>query len=231
MKTKTPDNRLRAAAGFVRQGAVFADIGTDHAYLPVFLLGEGKISRAYAADINEGPLARARLHIAESGYGEYITPVLTNGLMGLDRCGITDVAICGMGGELIADIIAAAPFVKDGRIRLVLQPMTRAAHLRRFLAGEGFAIVDECVVEAAGKFYFCLAAEYTGEPYTLSRIEAEIGRANLLKREKSEALLALLDQKITSSRRRLNGFKLSGKRDKEEEAYLEALIEQRSQTV
>ena len=109
MKTKTPDSRLRAAAGFVRQGAVFADIGTDHAYLPVFLCREKRVCHAYACDIVEGPLKSAVAHIEESGFRDLITPVLTDGLTGLDDKGITDIAICGMGGELIADFSPALP--------------------------------------------------------------------------------------------------------------------------
>jgi len=214
---------LRAAAGFVRQGAVFADIGTDHAYLPVFLLKEGIISRAYAADINEGPLASARIHIAENGFSDRVTPVLTDGLSGLESCGITDIAICGMGGELIADILTRAPFVKDKSIRLILQPMTRAAHLRYFLAREGFAVIDECVASAAGKSYFCLAAEYTGEPYVLSRLEAELGKINLARESKSEDFIALCDKRYRAAKKRVDGLLKSGECDGEEAEYLRAL--------
>lgn len=224
MKTKTPDSRLRAAAGFVRQGAVFADIGTDHAFLPVFLLKEGIASRAYAADINEGPLSRARAHIAESGLSHLVTPVLTDGLSSLDGRGITDIAICGMGGELIADILSRAPFVKDKSIRLILQPMTRAAHLRRFLAREGFAVIDECVTRAAGKLYFCLAAEYTGAPYSLSRIEAELGRKNLEKSAWSEEFVAICKQKLASAKKCVEGAASAGRVDEEEKEYYEALL-------
>ena len=222
MKTKTPDSRLRAAAGFVRQGAVFADIGTDHAYLPVFLLKEGIISRAIAADINEGPLASARAHIAENGLSHLITPVLTDGLTGLEDSGATDIAICGMGGELIADILSRAPFVKNKNIRLILQPMTRAAHLRAYLAKEGFAVIDECVTRAAGKNYFCLAAEYTGEAYTLSRIEAELGRINL-SRPITPEFRALCEGKRRAAQKRVEGVMQSGARDEDELAYLNAI--------
>jgi len=227
MKNVTPDERLRAAADFVRQGAVFADIGTDHAYLPVFLCREGKISRAYACDIVEGPLARAKEHIGESGFADRITPVLTDGLVGLEACGITDVAICGMGGELIARILADAPFVKDKNIRLILQPMTHAQDLRAFLAKEGFSIVDECVRSAAGKHYFCIAAEYCGTPYPLSRIEKELGAVNIRRRPPEDAFLQLLLRKIRSAERRTHGLSASDACDAEllktEKEYLNEL--------
>lgn len=229
MKAKTPDSRLRAAAGFVRQGAVLADIGTDHAFLPVFLFHTGRIARAYAADINEGPLLCAKRHIAESGFSEHITTVLTDGLTGLENAGITDIAICGMGGELIVDILRHAPFVKDTRIRLILQPMTRAAHLREYLAREGFAIVGECVTRAQGKLYFCLAAEYTGVPYTLSRIKAELGQLADAEGRVSEDELLMVDKHIRAARRRVEGYRTAARPDMAEEEYLETLIRKRSQ--
>ena len=223
MKTKTPDSRLRAAAEFVRQEAIFADIGTDHAYLPVFLLEKGVIRHAYAADIGEGPLASAKRTVEECGFQKNVTLVLTDGLTGLDSCGITDIAICGMGGELIADIISAAPFVKSKSIRLILQPMTRAAHLRRFLAKEGFAVVSERITRAKGKLYFCLAAEYTGEAYTLLPVEEELGSYNIQAKEKDVLFYEMLEQKIRASSRRLDGLLKSGQEGSEEAAYLASL--------
>ncbi len=215
-----PDERLRAAAAFVRQGAVFADIGTDHAYLPVFLCRENRLKHAYACDIVEGPLKSAVSHIKESGLEEMITPVLTDGLAGLDGYGITDIAICGMGGELIADILSRAPFVKNGAVRLILQPMTRARDLRAFLAREGFAVTEECVCRAKGKFYFCLAASYTGVPYSLSRIEEELGAINIRRKVPDEAFLSILAQKMRAAEKRTAGLRAGNKADAEEEAYL-----------
>ena len=90
----------------MRQGAVFADIGTDHAHLPIFLLKTGKIARAVAADVNEGPLDRARRNAMSEGVAEKIDFRLANGLAGMDELGLTDIAICGMGGELIAAILS-----------------------------------------------------------------------------------------------------------------------------
>ena len=228
MKTKTPDSRLRAAAEFVRQGAIFADIGTDHAYLPVFLLENGKIKHAYAADIGEGPLNSAKRTVEESGFKDRVTLVLTDGLAGLENRGITDIAICGMGGELIRDILDRAPFVKDKRVRLILQPMTRAADLRRFLAKEGFLIVEERIAKAQGKLYFCLAAEYTGKAYTLSRVEEELGRFNIEQEKKNELFFEMLEQKIRAASRRISGLSKTGSADAEEEKYLASLIKLRS---
>ena len=111
--------RLLSAAEFVRQGAYFADIGTDHAYLPLFLLEGGKIERAVCSDINAGPLETAKRNAEEYGLSDRIIFRLTSGAEGLSDMGITDYAICGMGGELIAEIIESAPHLKDGAVRLI----------------------------------------------------------------------------------------------------------------
>ena len=177
MKKPALDARLRAAAAYVRQDAVFADVGTDHAYLPLFLLAEGRISRAVLSDINEGPLERAREHAAAYPYFASLSFHLTNGLCGLEGLGITDIAICGMGGELIAEILSAAPFVRDASVRLILQPMSRPAKLRAYLAAEGFEILSETYVSAAGKHYACMCVCYSGVPYALSLFEQEFGKA------------------------------------------------------
>ncbi len=220
-----PDERLCAAARFVRQGAVLADVGTDHAYLPVFLCESGKIEKAYATDIALGPLEAARLHIAESGLSERIFPVLTDGLLGLEDKGITDVTICGMGGELIASIIDKAPFVKTKEVRLILQPMTRQGDLRCYLAENGFLVEEEAVVSAKGKCYFCLSAHYTGEKRSLSRMEAELGI--LMHQEPPNPLfLSFVEAKAKAQKKKIEGIASAAAQTElsEERAYLQALL-------
>ena len=190
------DGRLLAAASLVRDGAVFADIGTDHAYLPLYLLSCGRIARAVAADIGEGPLSRAHANIVAAGEEERVKTVLTDGLTGLENEGLTDVAICGMGGELIRDLLSAAPFVHRAGVRLVLQPMTRAATLRRYLAENGFAIVEEIPCRAAGRVYVCIGAEFDGVRRTLSPARAEVGSPTCRTEEEREIFAQLLARKI-----------------------------------
>lgn len=223
MKTLS-DGRLLAAASFVRQGAFFADIGTDHAYLPLHLLQEGRITRAIAADIGEGPLERAKAHIAACGMGGQIETVLTNGLQGLEDRGLTDIAICGMGGELIVEILSASPFVRTKEIRLILQPMTRAATLRRYLAAEGFAIMAERPCRAAGRVYSCLCAEYDGTPRAISPAAAELGEPACETDEERACFLELLERRISALRSMLAGQSAAAVVDKEAEALLSDLL-------
>ena len=161
------DPRLEAAASFVRRGSVLADVGTDHAYLPVHLLTEGIARFALAADVNRGPLGRA------------------DGLVGAEpeRDGVTDIAVCGMGGELIARIVGASDYTKKPGVRLILQPMSSPAELRTFLAENGYRILDERLAESAGKIYACLLAEYDGEARAFTPAELLLGRANIEKME------------------------------------------------
>ena len=143
--------RLQAVADQVPEGAVFADIGTDHAYLPVWLLLHGRIDHAIAADLREGPLARARETAAQYGVTDRVSFRLCDGLTGI-RAGETDmIAIAGMGGETIASILAAAPWTRE--CKLLLQPMTSFPDLRFWLQQNGYMIENEKVVREGERLY------------------------------------------------------------------------------
>ncbi len=199
----TLDARLSTALDFVRSGAVIADIGTDHAYLPAFLIASGQAVLAVAADLNPGPLVHAAETVARCGLEDRIVLRQTNGLHGLEQMGISDILIFGMGGELIARILEEAPFVFAEEIRLILQPMTKQAELRRWLVSHGFSIRGERMSSAAGKIYQTICAEYTGENTMLSPLEAEFGPCNL--REKSSLLRKLMTHKIRVLQARIDG--------------------------
>lgn len=157
----TLDKRLSAVAALVRPGSRLADIGTDHAYLPVHLVQAGVCPSAIASDIGAGPLEAARHTVAANDLTREIALRLGDGLSTVDPDEVDDIAIAGMGGETIAAILEAADFVKDRRLRLVLQPMTRAEDLRRWLLHSGFSVLEEHLVRDKRHLYPVLAAEYT----------------------------------------------------------------------
>ena len=185
METRAPTltPRLRAVAELVREGAFVADVGTDHAYLPIALVKEGRAKGAVASDINEGPYLCATKNVHEHSLEEKISTVHCPGLSGIDKFSPTDILICGMGGELIASIIDDAPFVRNKNIRLVLQPMTHSEILRKYLLGNGFEIVAERIVKE-DKLYQIICAEYSGRNTDgLDELELLVGKKNLLRAE------------------------------------------------
>ncbi|HWI63012.1 MAG TPA: class I SAM-dependent methyltransferase, partial [Symbiobacteriaceae bacterium] len=149
--------RLAAAAAYVVGGQPLADIGTDHAYLPAHLVEAGAVPRAIAADVLPGPLEAARTTVLEAGLSDRIELRLGNGLRVLKPGEVATATICGMGGPLIAEILAAGPL--EGLRRLVLQPMGGEESLRRWLMENGWFLVDETLVEDAGRIYVVMAAE------------------------------------------------------------------------
>ena len=153
MANITLGERLAACASLVRRDAFLCDVGTDHAYLPIYLCESGVISRAVASDINEGPILRAKENIAAHRLTDRIDTELAGGLHSLEERGFSDIVIAGMGGLMIRDIISEAPFLRDEKISLVLQPMKNEDELRFWLSENGFFIADERLALDSGKIY------------------------------------------------------------------------------
>ena len=156
------DLRLAAAAEFVKEGTVAADVGTDHGYLICYLINEGICTRGFATDINIKPLESARKLIREMYLENEIETVLTDGLKGLPEDEVDEVLICGMGGETIIGILEEAKWVKSEKVHLVLQPMSRANMLRRWLCENGWSIDAEKAVEVEKHLYTVISADYIG---------------------------------------------------------------------
>ena len=182
MEIKSPilTPRLDAAASFVRKGSTVADVGTDHAYLPIVLALKDKIKGAIASDINEGPYLRALDNVKSHSLENKITVLHTPGLNGVEKYSPTDIVICGMGGELIASILSDAPWTKTPSVRLVLQPMTHSEILRKYLHENKFHIIDEKLAKEE-KIYEIICAEYKGEQNADNYTSAELllGKKNI----------------------------------------------------
>lgn len=212
--------RLAAVARHVPAGRPFADIGTDHAYLPVHLVQSGRVPRAVAGDVLPGPLQAARATVAAAGLADRIDVRLGSGLTVLAPGEAPCVAVCGMGGPLIARILAEGPLA--GVERLVLQPMGGEAQLRRWLADNGWRLVAEEVVEDGGRLYPVLVAE-PGR-MGLTRMEEEVGP--LLLRQGGPLVVRYVDEKLELARRALAGASRSDQPAAQERAaQLSELVE------
>ena len=145
--------RLRSVAELVPRGAQFADIGTDHAYLPVWLLQRGIITKALACDLRQGPLDRARATAEKYGLTKQMDFRLCDGLAGVAPGEADTIAIAGMGGETIAAILAAAPWVWEQSCLLLLQPMSAQPQLRLWLQQHGYTIAREILTREGDTIY------------------------------------------------------------------------------
>ena len=178
-KYKIADLRLAAAASFGRKGKRVADIGTDHASLPIYIVGNDLSPYAVACDINKGPLNAAKQNIAAANLSDCIDTFLTDGLNGLEQFNPEDIFILGMGGELIWRIIEDSELTKQNGIRLILQPMTHPNDLRLGLYSNGFNIVDETLVRDRDRVYQIIVAEYDGVERTATEVELWLGKKNI----------------------------------------------------
>lgn len=163
MQGETLDRRLQCAACQVRMGGRLADIGTDHALLPVALVRSGVCPYAVASDIRTGPAERARRAVEEAQLADRIEVRLGPGLSVLQPEEADDLVIAGMGGETIVSILGEAPWIRSSHFRLILQPMSRPEVLRRWLHRAGFLLEAEPAVEDGGHLYSILRAHYEPE--------------------------------------------------------------------
>ncbi len=180
------DNRLQTVASFVRKGSRMADIGTDHAHLPVWLVQNGICPSAIASDIVKGPVVAATQTVSKAEETARIQVRLGDGLSTVKPHEVEDIVIAGMGGETIAAILQAAPWVQHARYRLILQPMTRAEVLRRYLWDSGFDIISETPVQQGRHWYTVLCVSFVGKrqsfplaAYYIGRLSAKEGAAYL----------------------------------------------------
>lgn len=171
--------RLDLCADLVRRGSRLADIGADHAYLPIKLCRSGKIPSALACDINPLPLHSAQENIVRFGLSDKIQTRLSDGLREVRPDETDDIVIAGMGGELIRDILSAAPWIRDEKKRLVLQPMTHHEDLVMWLYENGFTIDRQEAALDAGKYYTVLSAVYSGTPRACGLYTALVGEMDL----------------------------------------------------
>lgn len=223
-----PDARLLSAVSYVQRGGTVADIGTDHAYLPIYLVGEGISRAAIAADINLGPILSARANIEAAGLGEQIQTLQTDGLHGIERYQPNDVLIFGMGGELIVRILEEAPWVKDCAIGLILQPMSRANILRKWLTEQGFTILGETLTDS-NKFYQTIYARYDGIGTQYTEEECLLGRKNI--EERAPLFEPFVRHEIAVYEKILAGKKRSASSDVTDEVRVLAFLNQRLESL
>ena len=145
--------RMNAVAAMVTQGNVLADIGTDHAYVPIALIQQKRIPKAIAMDINKGPLQQAKEHIAMCQVEDYIETRLSDGVEGLKVKETDTIVIAGMGGDLVIRIMTEGEAVCRSAKELVLQPQSELRRVRKFLRENNYKIIDEDMIREDGKYY------------------------------------------------------------------------------
>ncbi len=176
------DERLSLAMAFAKEGQAVADIGCDHGKLAANLAASGRFPKIIGADLREGPLAKAALTLKNAGCEALVELRLGDGLSVLSPGEVGTIVIAGVSAQTTIDILCAAPWRWDApnAPRLVLVPATKHDVLRRWLLSQGFALLRDCPVQAAGRWYTVLCAAYTGDKTPAEEItlaEAVYGNA------------------------------------------------------
>jgi tRNA (adenine22-N1)-methyltransferase len=175
LKLKLTD-RLLKIASLVDEGKKLADIGTDHGYIPVYLLNNNKIDYAILADVNKGPLENARKEVRHNKLENKVDLRLGSGLEVLNQNEVDEVIIAGMGGILISELLEAKKSVSQTVDKLILQPMQAQSELRKYLYNNGYEILDEVLVKEDFRIYEIIVAKYTGKNTEVSdNIYFEVG--------------------------------------------------------
>lgn len=199
-------DRLKLVVDFVEPCEAVADIGTDHGYVPIALVQQGKAKRAYAMDINKGPLERAREHIAEEGLSEKIETRLSDGMEKLNENEADTVVIAGMGGELTIGILQRRKEVLKTIKTLVLSPHSEVFLVREYLCANQYKIVREEMILDAGKYYTIMKAEKCAKEQEPPYEHYEYMYGRLLIQQKSSVLRQYLEDKRGKFVRILSGL-------------------------
>ncbi|WP_223637968.1 tRNA (adenine(22)-N(1))-methyltransferase [Planococcus sp. 4-30] len=176
MNAQQLSHRLTRVAYHVPKGAVVADIGSDHAYLPCYLVLNGVADKAVAGEVVKGPFESARKQVQQEGLTGQIDVRLASGLDAIQpEDGITAVTIAGMGGPLICSILEQGKERLDGMERLILQPNVHAKSIRDWAAANDWVITEEEILKENEKIYEILVLEKTLSPVLLTQQQLLMG--------------------------------------------------------
>jgi len=204
LNEQTLSLRLERVAAHMPAGAHLADIGSDHAYLPVALLHRGVIATAVAGEVALTPFRAAERTVGENGLERRISVRLANGLAAIEpEDGITAVSLCGMGGETIRDILDSGKARLSGRERLILQPNGGEQPLRQWLMDNGYRILCEEVLRE-NRFYYEIIVAERGKPVTYSAEELYFGPLQMQAR--SPTFLAKWQRLLRQKQKTLASF-------------------------
>ncbi len=165
--------RLLAVYNAVPKCGTLVDVGTDHGYIPILSILDGKAVKAVAADIHKGPLSRAKENAERSGVCDKIAFELTDGLKGITAGPDDCIVISGFGGMEMISVLTDPGIIK---CPLVLQPQRSAFELRRYLDSCGYTISNETSVKDRGRYYSVIECFYSGEKGRLSDLETYAGK-------------------------------------------------------
>jgi len=174
--------RLKQIANMIEDCDTLVDVGTDHGYVPIYLVKKGVIKNAIASDINRGPVEKAKNNIILSGASTQISCRLGSGLSTVKRCEVEVAIIAGMGGNLIRDIMENDLEVVKELKYMILQPVQNAEVLREYLYNTGYDILNEEICVDDGRFYEIIKVRYNTKPKVVEKIYYEISRILLDKK-------------------------------------------------
>jgi tRNA (adenine22-N1)-methyltransferase len=181
--------RLATVAGYIPKEAVFADIGSDHAYLPCYSILQGIAKAAIAGEITDGPFISAQKQVKKCELSDVISVRQGDGLSVIEEGDSIDcITIAGMGGGLIKRILEEGSTKLSGVQRLVLQPNIHAIYIRQWMIENGWQLIDEDIIEEDDKIYEILVAEKGNPmlPYQTYSLEANLLLGPFLAKKKSD---------------------------------------------
>lgn len=199
--------RLQAVADLVSSDLVVADVGTDHGYIPIYLVQTKKCEKALAMDVNQGPLLRAKEHIADYGLEELIETRLSDGVRHLQVGECDAVVVAGMGGALTIKILEEGKDVFKSLTEFVLQPQSELYKVRQYLLAHGYCIVCENMVQEDGKFYPMMKV-INGVSDAYHAIELRYGK-HLLS-ERHPVLKIFLEKEMNTKKKILRNLQKEG---------------------
>lgn len=168
--------RLKLVADLVPQGSRVADIGSDHAYLPAYMLLNHQIDFAVAGEVVKGPFENVQQEVTKHQLTGSLVPRLADGLAAIEADDhINVITICGMGGSLISQILDAHPEKLVGVKRLILQPNVGEGELRSWLVQHHYEIMTERLITEDDQFYEIIVAEPTQVPVAYNQRELTFG--------------------------------------------------------